>query len=1138
MFRTRNKDRVDSQTHGLTTSTNSRGNSPIYVCVSDITVPCITDYLVQVTLQHDEDQDEQIPAATSRLSYRSDEWHDAVAVNNNNVSATKLELACVFVFPRSAIKLLRLHDARLLIEILGINPGSGAIVTAAKDVFNLVIDESNDSVVSISETRFLSGSFWDRPAQLHVGRYTIEVSGTEFGNADFVGIAEEGYDELPKHPTMISEEKSMLLDSVGGTLNEPAFDRLDEENTSSRIEVEHASQSWIVETVVFSVANIPRSVDEARTSRVHGLLNSQTSSGESPLRQKDAERLSQSARPGSDHREISVRMVSRATGAILCATARQPISPAHGASFPRAYRHAPVDTAVMRPTANVGFEVVEHAVPTSRPASALGDSTAEGNASVLAWFPLSLARLRPLHQYNLELIRSSDGDTDSARLAPRLYACVRVSPYQMEEVASPHDVLQVAIAEAADMAGGVTHAAGSDGETETEPLMVTHAAGLLVADHEAHRKAYHHSSPHQTMHDHSDPQWTITVPSTRASDFVVPAFGGLRGSGRSPVQLVHRRGQPSFATMCFQAPTYALFSRTSALVLELYRDTESHRRQNAPAEWWPPQNAYVGAAVLPLTAVLKESLSSRPHHVVRLSVVSGMEGAPTHVDVRVALLTKQGTHGQRIDVLLSGATDSGHAQTQTCASDKPEAVDLPPMLEAATSGEKTFVKEPTTRAGQRALALAAHEESLDILQLDPSGDLSVFEASRLVAGLDHGSHVRLPDVTATTSAEGSDRTEHLAGHGMRDGMDNETRVLLQDVEQKQQIIARLHRHLDNCVTTLRDQVEQLMDGRGRVTLLQQESKSLTKSLNEHKSAVQASLDAQKHSSPLPRDQLVARYTETALQVEVEQTRLVEYRKRIQQLQNKRIRNNDAMRAHLLLEQHHTKLCAKVQRLQKSAAKASKLDAVYDKQVAVVRGLEQLVSDTPGVQLDPQTTSSSAAYRRLEAENARLRARLQSVQQVNDSNPEASEQALHQYTGHGADAGGDASGAAVDTHGDVRSLRRKIRHVMEATAAMEQKNAELQATHLARNDKAMVDAMRLACARERVRVLEDALAAQRARHTANISKRKGELVAVLAGGTVGNRGRQAHADALGTDVRDWPHTPVVFRKEKSIELSDV
>lgn len=125
--------------------------------------------------------------------------------------------------------------------------------------------------------------------------------------------------------------------------------------------------------------------------------------------------------------------------------------------------------------------------------------------------------------------------------------------------------------------------------------------------------------------------------------------------------------------------------------------------------------------------------------------------------------------------------------------------------------------------------------------------------------------------------------------------------------------------------------------------------------------------------------------------------------------------------------------------------------MYEKQVTVVRGLETLVSNAPGVRLVPQTTSTSAAYRLLEAENARLRATLTSVQRASKGNT-SSVQALHQYTRHGVE---DREGAAVGAGGgesDVRRLRRQLREVMEATAVLEQDNAQLQATHLAHSDK--------------------------------------------------------------------------------------
>lgn len=179
MLRNGERDVPHSHAHkSMPTSIPTRGHHPIYVCISEVFIPCITDYLVQITLQHDEDLDGQIPSPVTRLTYRSDEWHEVLV--RGNASRGKLELACTFIFPRNALKMLRLHDARLLVEIQGINPGSGAITTVAKDVFNLVIDESNDSIANVSETRFLSGSFWDRSAQLHVGRYSIEINGSEF----------------------------------------------------------------------------------------------------------------------------------------------------------------------------------------------------------------------------------------------------------------------------------------------------------------------------------------------------------------------------------------------------------------------------------------------------------------------------------------------------------------------------------------------------------------------------------------------------------------------------------------------------------------------------------------------------------------------------------------------------------------------------------------------------------------------------------------------------------------------------------------------------------------------------------------------------------------------------------------------
>lgn len=200
-------------------------------------------------------------------------------------------------------------------------------------------------------------------------------------------------------------------------------------------------------------------------------------------------------------------MTSRATGAVFGATPTVSVSPTNSTSFTNAYVHVPIDGASLRPHANVGFEVVEHRASTSSRSSApaeLAPSSAKSVESVVSWFPLQLAQLRPLHQYNLELISSGSGgqrNTDAnTPSAVRLYVCVRVSPRSLIQLPSPHDVLQIAIAEATDTSGGGAEAIGCDvtPSSASVPLSGLCAAGVLVADHEAHSKNFYHTVPHQT----------------------------------------------------------------------------------------------------------------------------------------------------------------------------------------------------------------------------------------------------------------------------------------------------------------------------------------------------------------------------------------------------------------------------------------------------------------------------------------------------------------------------------------------------------------------------------------------------------------------------------------------------------------
>ena len=172
-----------------------------------------------------------------------------------------------------------------------------------------------------------------------------------------------------------------------------------------------------------------------------------------------------------------------------------------------------------------------------------------------------------------------------------------------------------------------------------------------------------------------------------------------------------------------------------------------------------------------------------------------------------------------------------------------------------------------------------------------------------------------------------------------------------------------------------------------------------------------------------------------MRYELESNRVIDYKKRVQQLQNELITRNDAEKAHLKLEERHLHTCALVQQLQDKARKAAQFEAISRQQHEVIKRLEVLISESPGTIIDPDTRATSAAYGVLVKRNLELRKSLRSARKKAMTQNDGRSQ-LREYLGNDVTAQKvapvDPKLVAAWMHAKERKAKlkevRQLRHV--------------------------------------------------------------------------------------------------------------
>ena len=195
-----------------------------------------------------------------------------------------------------------------------------------------------------------------------------------------------------------------------------------------------------------------------------------------------------------------------------------------------------------------------------------------------------------------------------------------------------------------------------------------------------------------------------------------------------------------------------------------------------------------------------------------------------------------------------------------------------------------------------------------------------------------------------------------------------------------------------------------------------------------------------------------------LRHEFESNRVIDYKKRVQQLQNELITRNDAEKEHLKLEERHLKTCALVQQLQDKARKAAQYEAISRQQHEVIKRLEVLISESPGKVIDPDTRVNSMTYGVLVGRNLELRQALRSARKKAMSQDDGRSQ-LREYLGEDVAARKVAPADPALVAAWMRAKERK--------AELNEANMLAKAATEVKSDKSFYDNMLENAARERI-----------------------------------------------------------------------
>ena len=639
----------------------------------------------------------------------------------------------------------------------------------------------------------------------------------------------------------------------------------------------------------------------------------------------------------------------------------------------------------------------------------------ELTGSTLASFPLPLRHLRPYHQYDLELVRS---DNTMIGAPPRLYITLSLRPADHSAVAGT--VLLEFNLDAVDLV------APAEAFPEHEKLLAV-ARLLGNVDHYVEGLA---KAQYSTPSEQVQSPWTVMVPGAGRAPFEVPLYGGVRGDTVSSCQITytapHTRAPTFDHVFAFHERLYAAFTPTAGIAFEYYSIPAPGTTDAAAAtshKWSPTYANLKGWSTYKLDQkfrrlatesmqTLELPLSSAgydPHAVTKLQYrvfehashddgSSGDDAAAASKSGVKAGDGDDGGGGESADDRGDGGgggTDGGGASdadgnlaVNNAAGNSGVLGDARPPSRPESGA---FLLQPA-EGGSNGGLFGANANNSNLAATLGGADGSAEKGQTFTAGVSGGelnaSILRsspLPPsslVTSTSAHNPISKTE-------RD-------VLLSEMTQKQDVIARLNGELDKRMQAIRELTKELLLHRDIIVKAKTTRAELLRELAQNQEATKVTIQKQDLAT-IPRDVLEKTYTEMSVRHSVETRRLKEYGKRVPDLQNKLIERNEIEKAHLRLEGTHRRQSARILLLQDRLAKIEKYAAAGTKQMQVVQKLEETLAqqqhERGGQSIDQERVISSALYKRLHRRNKQLHAKLAKMSSSS-----------HKGGGGGADAG--------------------------------------------------------------------------------------------------------------------------------------
>nr|XP_006815463.1 PREDICTED: coiled-coil domain-containing protein 33-like [Saccoglossus kowalevskii] len=181
------------------------------------------------------------------------------------------------------------------------------------------------------------------------------------------------------------------------------------------------------------------------------------------------------------------------------------------------------------------------------------------------------------------------------------------------------------------------------------------------------------------------------------------------------------------------------------------------------------------------------------------------------------------------------------------------------------------------------------------------------------------------------------------------------------------------KELDNYREAMKKMGKDILQLREEIARLEGENSQLRRQLNMHDDSTKAMLYSAEIDS-LNRAELMERFLLLRRQLMNQTGEAINYKDKLQKLQNDIIKKNDREKDYLKLQDAHLAQSAMLQKLQDKKEKMKKLEGTITEQEKVIEKLEKLLNDKiKSGQM--AADKKSEAYATLNADNARLRAEL-------------------------------------------------------------------------------------------------------------------------------------------------------------------